>query len=431
MNEVENINMQPLFIAMATGGVVFVDSYSFSSHYDSFCTTFTFVVTEENVDASTDENVKMIDIKVGDLFTAAIKAEEGYSWIKTNSSNTASFVANYKYIDVFIIEKKMVNLSKTGLTITFSGKDIGSKLVEGYINTAKDYNNVAPMDIIAELVNFTDYFTKPKEDIDELTDATGFSNPADLIARNKALQLDSDANNTVTQIFSHLNFDDEFKALVPIKNFKTSIGDTVFDKISELVSITGFNIYRDGGDIHIGDRVKLRSTYRWWYDIRCLKHHGASNVYSSVISSSFSDDISNRYSSIQISSQSEKEYGSNKYVIDTKTARDNTLPSPKYYAQLSNIKDDASGSIMGPEKIAIKIREQQRRDSFQLSYVVNGHLAANGQPWVVNRQVFVMDEVNDIRAYYVVYGVNYLYNKNSGHTTGLIISHTENNQLEI
>ena len=376
------------------------ESYSITSSYNSFCDSFTFKMVDHTIDVGLGWQVLM---SIGD-------AER--------------FLTG-------IIQRRTRTLSKTDRSLSFTGKDIGSKLVEGYINTAKDYNNKTPMYIIDELVGYTDYFTKPKT-ITSLSDSTGFSDPDDLTARNTAVQADADASKTISQATAQIVYSQEFKDLSAIANFKTSIGDTVFNKIVELVTITGFEIYQEGGFIYIGDRSKKRENepHRVSYTINCYPaDHPKSNL-NNVLSVNFVEDISDRYSSVQVSSQSETGHGSN-FVVDTKVATDSTLPNPKFFAQNMNVRDDTSGLIIGPEKVAIQIREQQRMDGYQLSYKVSGHVADNGSRWIVNHVVHVMDEINNINDDLMIYGVTYLFSQKEGHTTELTLSVPKSNQLSI
>jgi prophage tail gpP-like protein len=366
------------------------ESYSFSQHYDSFCSTFMFTMVDNDITVGLGWLV-LADIDEKNIFLSGI------------------------------IEKRTRNLSKNSRTISFLGKDIGSKLVERYIDTPKDYNNETPMDIITDLIDLTDYFIKPKADIDELSDDTNFNDPDDLIERNIAVQNDSNASNTLPGVTGNIIYSEDFKALSTIAHFKTSIGDTVFDKVVELVTMKGFEIYQEDSNIYIGDRAKKRNEEKPQisYNIYCYPTDHKDNYLNNVISSSFSEDISNRYSSVQVSSQSEANYGNTKIAIDS------TLPHPKFFAE------NVNSSTTDGEKLAVQIREQQRRSGYQLSYKVNGHIADNGYEWKINHIVHVKDFINNIDADLVIYGVTFLYNKNDGHTTGLILSLPKNDELKI
>ena len=392
------------------------ESFSFFTHYDNFCSTFTFTMVNP-----------VIAIDVG----WQVFADAG----------------SYGRFFVGVIQKKSVSVTKSGLTLTCSGKDIGSKLVEGYINTAKDYNKKTPMSIIDELVGYTDYFTRPKT-ITSLSDLTGFTDPDDLTARNTAVQADANASKTLSekpehktvpkkpsyetlsQFFASIEYSKEFQDLKPIANFKTSIGDTVFSKISELMEITGFEIFQEDSKIYIGDRNKIREKYRHSYSIDCWPIEDKMAIYNNIISSDLTQDISNRYSTVQVTAQSEVSYGAG-YVDDSKLATDSTAPVPKFFAQFMNVKDDTSGSIIGPAKSAVQIREQQRRDGYILTYVVHHHIAQSGYPWLVNRKVYVKDRILNIRGTFVIYGVAYKFNSSSGNTTEITLSIPKNNDLNI
>jgi len=323
-----------------------------------------------------------------------------------------------------IIQCKERNVEKNDHGITLSGKDRAGILVEGYCHTFTDYNNTLPKTIIDDLIDQTNFYTKQKGTANESVDSTGFNDSGDVSNHNSTLLSDVNSNDTLSSTTDVTIYDTEFTALSAIKHFKISPGETVYDKINQLVVSQGYEIlYQENGTLYVGNLNKKRYADSVVYSI-VFREDGRGN---NVLSSNLIDDESGRYSTISITSQSEDyQYSATKPSVNVeKIATDSTLGTVKYFAQ--NINDN-EGS---PEKIAVRIREDQRIAGYQLRYEVPGHVAENGHAWRVNRYVNIYDDINDIMENLVLYGRTFEFSRSTGTRTLLRLSHERSDQLTL
>lgn len=333
------------------------------------------------------------------------------------------FLINNRIYFQGIIQRRQKVIDKGNRGIIISGKDRSSILVESYCNNYKDFNNESPKDIIDSLINQTNFYTKQKGTIEESEDTSGFNNSDDIDTRNEVVLSDVNESDTVSGREDTTYYDDEFLLLGNKKHFKINIGDTVYGKISEVVEASGYEIlYLENGTLYIGDLNKKRYADTVVYDITQKKD----GIGNNVLRASFSEDDSGRYSTISISSQSEEySYDSGAHVNKETIATDSTLRGKKFYA--NHINSDEND----PEKIAIQIREDQRREGYQLIYEVPGHIAKNGEVWAVNRYAKVTDEILEIYRHLVIYGRTFIFDDRRGRQTILRLSHERLNELEI
>jgi prophage tail gpP-like protein len=325
------------------------------------------------------------------------------------------FLVNNRVYFRGIIQRKNKIVNKNQRGIQLSGKDRASILVESYCNNFKDFNDHDQSDIIETLIAQTNFYTKVKGTIDESTDTTGFNLAADITDRNAAVLSDVNESDTASSRNDVTSYDAEFTALANKKHFKIEIGDKVFSKIHELVDAAGYEIlYQENGTLYIGDLNKKRYADTVVYNIVNRKDGKGNNV----LSATENDDISGRYSTISVTSQSEgKAFDSGSHVNKESIATDSTLPGKKYFAQ--HINSDEGD----PEKIAIMTRENQRIAGYTVTYEVPGHVADNGHVWTINRYVNVYDDIIDVYRHLVLYGRTFIFDQNAGSKTILRLSH--------
>ena len=324
-----------------------------------------------------------------------------------------------------IVERKSRSWSKEGRSVTLSGKDKSSILVESYCNSFKDFYNKTPSYIIDALIDQTNFYTKTKGSIDETVDSTGFNNSSDIISRNSALLADTNDNDTHDSNANSTTYDSEFNALSAIKHFKIDVGDRVFERINDLVKSVGFEIlYENSGELYIGDLNKKRNLDPIIYDIKRKTGLDSSNV----LDGSEINDISGRYSTYSISAQTEKQYWTGSdydYVNIEKIATDSTMPYKKFYAEHINRHEES------PENYAIRMREDTRMNGYSVVYTVPYHIDSRGEPWEVNRIVNVYDDILKIYSPLVLYGREFVFDSNTGTKTILRLGIERNNSLEI
>ena len=309
-----------------------------------------------------------------------------------------------------IIQRKQRTTSKGSDTVTLSGKDRACILVESYCNNFKDFVRKTPRFIVDSLIGQTEFYTKPKGSVDQIADTTGLSSSEDVSDRNAAALADVNNANTVPSPDYVTTYDESFYNLPAKTSFKINVGDMVFDKINQLVKALGFEVlYENSGSLYIGDLNKKR-----YYDpVEYSITYRRDGVGNNILSSDFTDDISGRYSSIMVSSQSS---GADDTPINSfKTAKDSTVPNIKFMAMQINDENESAGIT------AIQEREDQHIDGFSLSYTLQGHTVDSGEPWKINRYAHVYDDINDIQQVLVVYSVAFSFSMSSGTTTEIIL----------
>lgn len=322
------------------------------------------------------------------------------------------------------IERRNHVISKDTNQVILSGRDRAAILVVGHCKNFKDYNNQSPVSIIDDLVSQTNFYVQKKGSITDMADFSGFNHDDDMEKRNSVILADLNNSDTINERNDITTYDSDFNNLSVISHYKISIGDLVFEKINQLVKSQGFEIlYQPNGTLYIGNLEKKRRYDNIIYEI----NNNKTGPYNNVLSSSFIEDISGRYSTVSISSQAEGyRYSSNfPSVNEEKIAIDSTLEDKKYYAELIN---DTVGSA---EKYAIQKREDQRIEGYQVIYKVPGHVADNGNIWDINRFVNVFDDMHNINTGLVLYGRTFSFDKDSGTRTILRVSLERINQLEI
>ena len=313
-----------------------------------------------------------------------------------------------------IIQKKERSYDKNNRIVTISGKDRSSILIEGYCTSFKDFSSQSPKNIIDNLINQTNFYTKKKSDTDTKSDSTGFNSSSDLSDINSAISSDAQENEFLNENSDKTIYDTDFKQLSNREHLKIDIGDKVWDKISQVVSTAGYEVlYQENGTLYIGDLEKKRLDENIVHEIIC-RYDGNGN---NVLSCNEIDDISGRYSSISVYSTPEGNTGT---ISSIGTAKDSTVPVKKYMAVVSNNENDS------PVKLARRLREEQRQDGYVLEYTVNGHVSENGKIWAVNQSCNVLDEIIEKNETFIIYGRTFIFSENEGTKTILRLGKIKN-----
>lgn len=322
-----------------------------------------------------------------------------------------------------IILKVTRQTSKTQSQVTISGKDRAFIISSSFCKKYTDYNNKTPKYMIDDLIKQCEVYVQPKGQIEESQDSSGFNSPDDIESHNQAVLNDLNESQVISLPQNKIVYDSEFLELGTIKHFKIDPGDKIYNKINEIVQQTGFDIfYRNDGSLFVGDLNKLRMSDKVKYSII----HQINGIDNNVIRATIDNDITNLYSTISVTSQSENsKYSDNfQHVNKEAVATNSEVPIKRYMGVNIN------SNVLSCEKYAIKIREDQRFDSFRALYEVEGHIDSNGVPWLINRNCRVYDSENEIYRELVIYNVVYLYSSN-GPITRLTLSEEYRGELNI
>jgi prophage tail gpP-like protein len=335
------------------------------------------------------------------------------------------FLINRKISFRGIIQTKERSWNKDNLSVVLTGKDRGSILVESYCNKFEDFKDQDADVIIDTLIAMTNFYTNEKDTADEADDSTGFNLAADITDRNSAILSDVNESDTYDTVKNITTYDENFLDLDAIGKYKVNPGDKVYDRINDLVKSVGFEIlYINSGELYIGDLNKKRHNDTIKYNINVKKSGNGNNA----LSGTKTEDISGRYSTVSITTQSDRKYWTGsayQNINEQKIATDSTMPYKKYYHE--NINRDLGSA----ENYAIRIREDQRLDGYKVEYTVDSHTDGNGQIWEINRYVNVFDEVLKIYRHLVLYGRTFVFDESSGTRTILRLGLERINELVI
>lgn len=279
--------------------------------------------------------------------------------------------------------------NKTAHTYTLHARDYSGFLVDEYCSSFKDYESGTA-----------------KQVYDDLIDNVSALKYKDLApAISPILFKPTSTDRLLAYTFSSAD------------PFKVSPGDTVAGKLQELAVRMGVDFfYLQSGEILFGDLDKYRVQERASGILTHAIQNTEAYPNSFIKSCFYTNDLSGRYSTIKIIGETQRGTSvvSNTY--------DNDLLWNKLYVANYN---DSGDSL---DNRGIEIREQQREAGFSLEYTVPGH-TNRGQPWQVNREVVLRDDVIGVRGTFLINSRTMMYNPTSGTETVLnlgLIKNTTN-----
>lgn len=368
------------------------DNLSMNSHLNQVVETFSMTIIDPDLKIKTGY---FVDIRIGENGTPK------------------------KILLIGRIQRKNTSVSKTNVIVTISGKNASSMLVESYVHEKRDFNNKTPKFIVDALVNQTSFLNREREKPTLLYSTTQNDSVEDNEDYQKYLRFLYE-ENWEWKRKNNVKYDDDFKALGTVKNFKISIGDTIWEKISEIVTISGYEVYyKLNGDLHIGDLKKERDDAGVNFSLT----HKKNNLNNNVLKASQNEDISDRYPEIHVYSQESQTKKCVKIYDETAPSSSITpwgkdgqkIPGPEKTMTMS------VGDDQNPKQIGLATREHQRINGLQITYEVPGFVQNNKQ-WLKNRLVKVVDDIFGINATLVIYGVTINFNKTAGTITTLKLS---------
>lgn len=318
-------------------------------------------------------------------------------------------VGYYIYFDIRrelvlrgLVQKITRTVSKGTTIVNISGKSATLLLVEQFCRNLNDFSFKTPKFIVDSLIDQTDFISRQNElpliffesNADSDTDQEEFETTAFIDIQNQTF---TRSNQVV--------YDPDFEALGNYREFTINAGDTVYNKISEIVTINGFQVYfKPIGDLYVGKLKTERDAAGVNFNIT----HRRNDISNNVLSAELSEDISNRYSEIQVMTQLENGTNVTRKIIDQ------TAPLQKLMVMsVSNDQD--------PLQIGLETRELQRTEGYTVTYTVSG-FTQNQRLWAVNRLVRVDDELLDIKQNLVIYNRVFTFDLNEGAKTELILS---------
>ena len=302
--------------------------------------------------------------------------------------------------------------------LSLSGKDRGKFLDETFCSKFTDFENTPPKDIVNALIDQTQFYGQPTSNYSSIIPEPDWDDPQQIAEYNTAIINDIKENKAFIKSNNKTIFDSNFEALANKKSFKIQVGDTVGDKLIDLVRSVGMDIfYRQDGSLFFGKLDNLRDSTSKTHTLILTENDRGNNVLDADIIR----DNSGRYSDITVISQNQNAVNTSATATDSSVIDKRTMIVP--------INDDETS----PQQEAIRIRNDQLVESFNATYTVSGHTDPDsGDPWTLNRTVRMNDEVHNVIGDYVLYSVSFNFDKEGdAFTTTLGISHPRNPGLNI
>jgi prophage tail gpP-like protein len=338
-----------------------------------------------------------------------------------------TFIVETKTMFRGVIQRRSRSGQKGSIDIRISGKNRGSILVESSCTSYKDFRNKKPKDIIEKLIQQTNFYSQPVSNAQEADSVDDWDDSSDIDGFNDAIDESIRDNKAFVSRNDRTEFSQEFAALPVKEHFKIEPGDNVFDKINELTKSQGFDVvYQPNGVLFFGDisKKRLNESPQIKHKINLVKRDRTNALQqkednNNILTWDITEDTSSLYSSVTVVSQSQN--GTNKSA----TATDSTVLDKK--ALVQQINDDDST----PQKEAIRIREDNRINSFNAFYTAPDHIDDVGEPWGVNRTVDMNDTFNGVTGEHVLYGTTFTFSRQEGFKTELNISYARRKALKI
>ena len=308
-------------------------------------------------------------------------------------------------------------LSPGSREIILSGKDRGKFLEESFCNKFQDFKDASPESIVNALIDQTPFYPQGVANYQSVVAEPDWDDPQEIADFNTALINDIKDNKAFLKSNNKTIFDSNFTSLGNKKLFKIEHGDLVGDKLVDLVRSVGMDIfYQQDGSLFFGLLDNLRDSTSKRHTLSLNEDDRGNNVLEVDIV----EDDSGRYSDITVISQNQNG------VNTTATATDVNVVDKK--SMVLTINDDE----ISPEKEAIRIRNDQLVESFLATYTVSDHIEdGTGEPWTLNRNTRIADEINNVIGNFVLYSVTYTFDRDEGRKTILSLSHPRDSRLVV
>lgn len=355
-----------------------------------------FMWLDYNFTSSTSELTGTFSITCINDVTRSIAVGPGY-YIQFKVGGKVAFSG--------VVQKIEIRTDKKGRTIRVSGKDMSSVLVESYCYKFSDYKDWPLYLIVNDLIGQTNFLVQTQAAISFTLDPA-VDNQTAMEYQAEALSKDKKEDKPISQpLASNVFYDEDFLAATAKESFKVNVGDTVYSKISELVTGAGFNCLFSSstGQLYIGDLEKKRNNEKKKNNIVYEIYNntpGSINTHSNNALSSLHEwDESDQYATVTVYSQLESGLNvpgtyKNKWLT---TENDNKNKNRRKKFMAVSVDNEPE-----PQKIAWQIIEDQQIAGFKLTYELPGHIQ-KGEIWRVNRLVKVSDnDISEIRSLFSI-----------------------------
>lgn len=261
-----------------------------------------------------------------------------------------------------IIETVDEDDSKQGDFLTISGRDTLSLAVENYVKKFGSFAGKKLEEITRELI----------KEVDVL-------NRSSIRVENETKKFD-----------------------VPDDYLKAELGNTIFDTLSRIATARRTLFFAEPDGTIVFGKIPTEPTE----DFKVFRSKEAN--FLNVIQAKRSRTISGVYSKVIVYGQNNDDQN-----FKVEATRDD-LPFEKTFVGQFN---EGEGSAKEQAK---SILEDQRRNSFSLSYVVRGH-SQNGENYRIRKGVRVTDERFEIDGAFWIVGRTFTGSKSDGQKTSLIL----------
>lgn len=413
-----------------------------------------------------------------DIFegAASFTAEIDFDWILPLQAYIVNFewFINDEKVMVGFLDKVEKSYSKNSKSMTISGRDYCSILIDNYIIAPKTYENKSIKDIISDVIINNSSVTKTKW----YADVNSLTGPYQYIKSKTPLYVSTPtifspermmAGDPISATFYELEYanaetykqlrnaaiiwysrvaENQMAKIGKLVQVRSDYGQTLFDFINDMCNTAGLYLYNPAGTNTIlvhgwntpdSDPVGYTkegevSTDKPYPITNRSKDSGGNNV----ISCTFTEDISKFYNFIRIVGQTQAET-----TLDAGTGIYLTKPNELQIEKIIGL--DAKGfrglgSFYGPTKFLTKETNaadlniwkktkdslmnnqvlEQNRKLYSIKYTVAEHSPSGSTPYYTNHLVNINDDLIPMtNATFLVYGVEFSGDKNQGRRTTL------------
>lgn len=343
----------------------------------------------------------MIDLSlewISDAFQATlvnpgITIKPGYWFIASDENDVILFEG--------IITGTSRTINKQGTEYTISGSSKIVLLTEAYCTTWMDENSgfnpalVSPYDLFRAVLRQSQLFGQPE--------APSFSNTVSTGADDAETVIKADNAKIVTNYewIPAVSYSDEFKASVKVIPFLIKPGHLIWDKLKEILVESGFDAWYQNNTLYVGNLIKARAA---------LTPFNLDE--EDIIEQVLRIDENDSYSTIVITSTAPYNWG----IHDTETY---VSAGSESLCNIHRVKIEDVGET-NTDKVLEKELWDQHIDIWQLEVKVQGHVSANGTPWVPNRIIKV--DTQEYRGLsLIIKSVKFNFDRKDGSTTTLSI----------
>lgn len=288
-----------------------------------------------------------------------------------------------------VIDKVAAQYSKGSQEMHIEGRDLMGMLVDASVEEWKTLNDMTLKDMAARLLKNIPYVKDSKVIYGQEKAETGISKP-------KKVKLEAGGLDTSSSVCHY------------------EPGITVFEALSDYSQRHGLLMWFEPDGTLVFGELKVAGCSVSKFSFYTYK--GSERAKNNIISASLNNDISKRYSRIQIVAQvqgTDELAAGDQDIINT--AEDKGLPFSKVLVLQSQCSSKQAAGLQAQLEVKKRIAE-----GWRLELVVAGH-SQDGVNYKANTVCYIKDEVLGLDGQYLILGRKFTLDRTAGPRTQLTI----------